>query len=128
VEAGRGHESILVVEDERALRTLVTTTLSELGYDVIATSDGEEAVRAYERRSSDIALVVLDVVLPRLDARQVYDRMRAIRPDVKVLFTTGYAPESTRLGELLEGARIPLLDKPFTPSTLAARVRRAIDG
>ena len=126
--SGRGHESILVAEDEPALRSLVTTTLSELGYEVIATADGEEAVREYARRSSDIALVILDVVLPRLDARQVYERMRAIRADVKVLFTTGYAPESTRLGELLDDARIPLLEKPFTPSTLAARVRTAIDG
>jgi PAS domain S-box-containing protein len=124
----RGHESILLAEDEPALRSLVTTTLNELGYRVIATGDGEEAVREYERQSGDIDLVVLDVVLPRLDARQAYERMRVIRPDVKVLFTTGYAPESTRMGELLEGARIPLLEKPFTPAALAARVRSAIDG
>jgi PAS domain S-box-containing protein len=127
-EGAKGRELVLVAEDEPALRLLVTTTLSELGYGVIATCDGEEAVREYGSRSSEIALVVLDVVLPRLDARQVYERMHAVRPDVKVLFTTGYAPESTRLGELLESARIPLLEKPFTPSLLAARVRAAIDG
>jgi hypothetical protein len=53
--------------------------------------------------------------------------MKVIRPDVKVLFTTGYAPKSTRLDALLEGARIPLLEKPFLPSVLAERVRYATD-
>jgi two-component system cell cycle sensor histidine kinase/response regulator CckA len=127
-KGARGRERILVAEDEPALRRLVTTALTDLGYSVITTADGEEAVREYGRWSSEIALVVLDVVLPRLEARQVYERMRAIRPDVKVLFTTGYAPESARLRDLLEGGRIPLLEKPFTPSMLAARVRAAIDG
>ena len=100
----RGHETILLAEDEPALRSLVTTTLSELGYRVISTSDGEEAVREYTRRAKEIALVVMDVVMPRLDAREAYLRMRVIRPDVKVLFATGYAPESTRLAELLQAS------------------------
>jgi PAS domain S-box-containing protein len=127
-EGSRGHELVLVAEDEPSLRSLVTTTLRDLGYSVIETGDGEEAVREFELRPADVALVVLDVVLPRLDARQAYEKMRVIRPDVKVLFMTGYAPESTRLGALLEGARIPLLEKPFMPSKLAERVRSAIDG
>jgi two-component system, cell cycle sensor histidine kinase and response regulator CckA len=123
----RGHESILIAEDETSLRVLLTTTLSELGYAVVAARDGEEAVRAYEARCRDLALVVLDVVMPRLDARGAYEKMRAIRPDVKVLFMTGYAPESTRLAELLAGGRTKVLEKPFTPQVLAAAVRRAID-
>jgi PAS domain S-box-containing protein len=127
-EGARGDELILLAEDEPSLRLLVTTTLQNLGYRVIATGDGEEAVREFGLRSADIALAVLDVVLPRLDARQAYEQMRIIRPDVKVLFMTGYAPESTRMGALLKGAKIPLLEKPFLPSALAERVRGAIDG
>jgi PAS domain S-box-containing protein len=123
----RGNETILLAEDEPALRTLAATTLSALGYRVITASDGEDAVREYERRAPEIALVVLDVVMPRMGALEAYDRIRHIRPDVRVLFTTGYAPESTRLGELLEGERIQILEKPFTPHELAARVRSAID-
>ena len=124
----RGDEAILVAEDEPSLRALVSTTLSELGYRVIATGDGEEAVREYRRCSRDIALVVLDVVMPRLDAREAYEQMRAVRSDVKVLFTTGYAPQSTRLVELLDNQHMLLLEKPFTPQALAAKVRSAIDG
>jgi two-component system, cell cycle sensor histidine kinase and response regulator CckA len=123
----RGSELILIAEDEPSLRSVVSATLRDLGYRVVEAADGEEAVRLYERRASEVALVVLDVVLPRLDGREVYERMRALRPDVKVLLTTGYAPESTRLGALIAEGRVPLLEKPFMPAELAARVRRTID-
>jgi PAS domain S-box-containing protein len=126
----RGKETILLAEDESSLRTLVAQMLSELGYRVIATGDGEEAVRVYAERANEIALVVMDVVMPRLGARDAYERMRAVRPGVKVLFTTGYAPQATRLGELLDGSGTPLavLEKPFTAQALATMVRSAIDG
>jgi signal transduction histidine kinase len=126
--AFRGQELVLVAEDEPALRALVTMTLTELGYRVVAARDGEEAVHAFEQRRGDFSLVVLDVVMPRLDAREAFERIRALRPDVRVLFTTGYAPASTRLAQLLESGQVPVLEKPFTPLALAAKVRRAIDG
>jgi PAS domain S-box-containing protein len=123
----RGTEVILVAEDEPSLRALVTITLTDLGYHVIATRDGAEAVREFESHAADIALVVLDVVMPRLDAREAYERIRVIRPDVRVLFTTGYAPASTRLAELLQSGAVPVLEKPFTPVALATKVRSALD-
>jgi len=123
----RGTEVVLVAEDEPSLRALVTITLTDLGYHVIATRDGAEAVREFETHAADIALVVLDVVMPRLDAREAYERIRVIRPDVRVLFTTGYAPASTRLAQLLESGTVPVLEKPFTPVALATKVRSAID-
>jgi PAS domain S-box-containing protein len=123
----RGAGTILLAEDEPSLRALVSTTLTELGYRVIATADGEEAVREYERLGSEIALVLLDVVMPRLDARAAYERIAAIRPDVPVLFMTGYAPESTRLAELIDRGKLPVIEKPFTPTALAAKVRSILD-
>ena len=66
-------------------------------------------------------------LLDQMAALGAYERMRAVRPDVKVLFTTGYAPASTRLSELLVTDDAPILEKPFTPLALAASVRRAID-
>ncbi len=122
-----GHETILLAEDEPALRALAATTLTELGYQVVATRDGEEAVREFERRDGQFALVVLDVVMPRLGAREAYDRMRRLAPSVRVLFTTGYAPASTRIGEIVADDAVPLLEKPFTPEALGAAVRDAID-
>jgi PAS domain S-box-containing protein len=123
----RGTETILLAEDEPSLRALAAKTLTELGYSVIVTADGEEAVREYELHARDIALVVLDVIMPRMGAREAYDRIRRIRSDAKVLFTTGYAPEATRLSELIEGGLTQVLEKPFTPGELAACVRSAID-
>ena len=90
-------------------------------------SDGEQAVTAYERHAPEVALVLLDIVMPGLDARTTYDRLRAVRSDVRVLFTTGYAPSSTRLAELLQSGGVPVLEKPFTPQALAAKVRATID-
>jgi CheY-like chemotaxis protein len=123
----RGDETILLAEDEPSLRALVEVTLTDLGYRVITARDGEEAVREFERHAPEIDLAVLDVVMPRLDAREVYGQIRHMRPDVKVLFTTGYAPASTRLAELLESGTVPLLEKPFTTLAFAASVRKAID-
>jgi PAS domain S-box-containing protein len=123
----RGNETILLAEDEPAIRSLVSLMLTELGYRVIATSDGEEAVREYRQHAAEIALVVLDVVMPRMGAPEAYERMREVRPDVKVLFTTGYAPESTQLAELFERTQVPVIEKPFAARTLAERVRSAID-
>ncbi|MGZ3450365.1 MAG: PAS domain-containing hybrid sensor histidine kinase/response regulator [Polyangiales bacterium] len=123
----RGRETILVAEDAAPLRALLTSTLSELGYRVIATANGEEAVHAFEEQAHDISLVVLDVVMPKLGALEAYDRMRAIQPDVKALFTTGYAPEATRLADLMNGTSVHVLEKPFSAATLGVWVRRAID-
>jgi PAS domain S-box-containing protein len=122
-----GHEMVLVAEDEPSLRALVATTLTELGYRVTTTADGEEAVREYERRQGEFALVILDVVMPKVGAREAYDRMRAVNRTVNVLFTTGYAPGSTRLGELIRSGAVPLLEKPFTLAELGAAVRGALD-
>ena len=123
----RGTETILLAEDEPPLRALVSTTLTELGYQVVATADGVEAVEQYTRLGSKIALVLLDVVMPRLDARAAYERIAALRPDVRVLFMTGYAPESTRLAELIDDGGLPVIEKPFTPEALAAKVRSVLD-
>ena len=122
-----GHEVVLVAEDEPSLRSLVTMTLTELGYRVITARDGEEAVKRFQENAKDVALVLLDVVMPGIDARQAYEALLAVRPDVKVLFTTGYAPASTRLAQLLQSGRVPVIEKPFTPQALAAKVRSAID-
>jgi two-component system, cell cycle sensor histidine kinase and response regulator CckA len=120
-------EWVLLAEDEPSLRRLMTLTLTDLGYRVITTNDGDQAVEEFTKRSGEVSLVLLDVVMPRLGAREAYEKMSAIRPDVPVLFMTGYAPESTRLRELLVRDNLALLEKPFTMAALAEKVRRAID-
>jgi two-component system NtrC family sensor kinase len=123
----RGEELILLAEDEPSLRSVVAATLADLGYRVIAAKNGEEAMRTFELHAQEVAVAVLDVVMPGMGGREVYDRMRAVRPEMKVLFMTGYAPSSMRLGELVASDRVEVIEKPFTPLALVAGVRRAID-
>ncbi|MBK7585110.1 MAG: PAS domain S-box protein [Myxococcales bacterium] len=125
--ASRGTERLLVAEDEPLLRLSAERSLSRLGYRVISTGDGEEAVDAFERTPDDFDLVVLDVVMPRLGGREALDRMRSRRPNLKVLFVTGYAPESTGISEALTDPELDLLRKPFTSSELAERVRAVLE-
>ena len=125
--APRGSERLLVAEDEPLLRQLTERSLSRLGYSVVTTADGEEALTEFEREPEGFDLVVLDMVMPRLGGREAFDRMRARRPDLKVLFVTGYAPESTGMAELLGGPDLGLLMKPFTSMELAERVREVLE-
>ena len=85
-----GNETILVAEDEASLRDLASTVLERLGYTVILAEDGLEAVNLFKAYQSRIDLVILDLVMPRFSGRDALDRMRAIRPDLRALFVTGY--------------------------------------
>ena len=117
-----GTETILVVEDESQVRTLIRRSLAARGYRVIDAADGEEALRIAERRAAPIHLLVTDVVMPGLSGRDVAVRLRTPHPETRVLFLSGYTDDAVvQRGVLEEGASF--LQKPFTPETLAARVR-----
>jgi PAS domain S-box-containing protein len=126
-EARGGRETLLVAEDEPALRKLLGATLGELGYEVLAAADGEEAARILESRKDSIALAILDVVMPRLGGVQAYERMRALVPKLKVIFTTGYAPEHAQVSSIVRRRGHAVLAKPFTLEELARKVRETLD-
>jgi PAS domain S-box-containing protein len=121
-----GTETILVAEDHDGVREMARLTLESLGYKVILAEDGEKAVAAFEEHRDRIALAVLDVVMPKLGGQEVYARMRAVKPDVAVLFTTGYSNESAALRALAKKG-ISVLQKPYVPSLLARKVREVLD-
>lgn len=121
-----GKETILIVEDHDGLREVATTTLEALGYCVRAARDGEEAVREFQARRNEIALVLLDVVLPKLSGLQVYDCINGERPDIPVLFVTGYSADNEMLHSI-QRRNLPLLLKPYGPRDLAQKVRDALD-
>jgi CheY-like chemotaxis protein len=120
-----GSETILLAEDEDAIRTLAERSLRGYGYEILAARDGEEAVALCEAHP-EIAIAVLDVVMPRMGGKDALDAMRRIRPDLKALFTSGYSTD--RIHEsfvLLPG--IEFLPKPYGPAALARRVREVLD-
>jgi polar amino acid transport system substrate-binding protein len=113
----RGSGTILLAEDDETLRELASSVLRESGYAVIEAADGEEAVRKFVARKEEIGLVILDVIMPKKSGKQAYDEIRAMRPAVRALFVSGYAPDIVREKGLLEGGAEILL-KPFLPSEL----------
>ncbi len=120
-------ETILVCEDDEDVRAFSAQALRELGYRVVEAVDGAAALRLLEADDGQIDLLFTDVVLPGgLDGRAVAERARQLRPDLKVLFTTGYARNAiVHQGRLDPG--VELLSKPFAYADLAARVRDLLD-
>ena len=118
----RGHELVLVAEDERPLRNLLLLSLEELGYEVLTAADGEEATRVFEANRSRIDLVILDVVMPRLGGPEALARMRVIEPSLRAILTTGHAPDTAFLSELAEAGALTILPKPFALDELGRKV------
>jgi PAS domain S-box-containing protein len=123
----RGAGTILVAEDEPGVRSMVERLLLRSGYQVVLACDGEDALRVFEKRRDEIDLLLLDVVMPRATGFEVYRRVSAERPDIPVIFCSGYNEElSTRKVGLPGHAR--LLPKPYALDDLLAAIREAIDG
>jgi len=125
-QAPTGNETILLAEDDAAVRELSASVLGASGYTVLTAADGEEALRVWERHAREVDLLVLDVVMPRMGGRAVLQHVRSQSPHMPVLFVSGYSPASIHSGFVLdEGLR--LLNKPFHPADLLRRVREALD-
>ena len=94
---------------------------------MVAAEGGEQALREFEARRGEIALVVLDAVMPKLSGPETYRRMKALDPHVRVMFVSGYAPDSMGLADLVRQDGIPFLAKPFSPRVLAFKIREVLD-
>ena len=122
----RGSETILLVEDEEAVRDLALEVLRGNGYTVLSARHGAEALLTSEQHAGTIDLLLTDVVMPGMSGGDLAGRLTALRPGMRVLFTSGYAGD--RLGQRrYAGDPSDLLQKPFTPEGLLQRVRRVFD-
>ncbi len=121
-----GHEAILLVEDEASLRQLAARALRARGFTVRLAADGAEALKVLEAHPEPLDLLVTDVVMPNMDGRELADRLRARMPGLKVLFLSGYMDDALLRRGVFE-ANETLLQKPFTPSSLAQRVCEVLD-
>ncbi|MBU3937485.1 MAG: PAS domain S-box protein, partial [Proteobacteria bacterium] len=121
-----GTETILIAEDDESLRTLAVTALTRFGYTVIEAVDGEEAVQKFKKNQTAIKLLLFDIVMPKMNGQEAYEAIRNIRPDIKAIFMSGYAPEMIREKAALESTA-PLLAKPLSPTELLKKVRDILD-
>jgi CheY-like chemotaxis protein len=124
--ASTGRETVVLVEDEEAVRRLAREILTQQGYTVLEAKDGPDALRLCQQYAGPIDLLVTDVVMPQMSGLRLADRLRAIRPQTKTLFISGYLDETLReYGASAD--QIHLLKKPFAAATLARTVRDVLD-
>jgi CheY-like chemotaxis protein len=125
--AARGTETVLVAEDDQAMRNLFRELLQDHGYSVILAADGEEAVEKFRAAAGRIQLLVLDVVMPKKNGKEVFDEIHRVRPGIKALFTSGYTADILdRKGIQQEG--LNFLSKPVPPSEFLKKIRDVLDG
>lgn len=121
-----GTETILLAEDNEDVRVLSKKLLEEYGYQVIDAIDGEDAVNKFNENKDTISLIIIDVIMPKKSGKEAIDEIKRIKPDVKVLFTSGYTSDIiSRKGILEEG--MDFISKPVTPCKLLAKIRELLD-
>jgi DNA-binding NtrC family response regulator len=125
-QAKRGTETILLVEDDEAVRELTETVLTSYGYKLLVAQDAEHAQRLSEIPGIDIQLVLTDVVMPLLSGRELVLRLTRKYPHLRVLYMSGYTDNVIASGGVLEPG-LAFLQKPFTPAALARKVREVLD-
>lgn len=120
-----GQGTILLVEDDPLVMKVATLALRGRGYEVIAVASGEEALKVV-RRDPRVHLVITDLVMPKMSGRELAAAIRALRPELRVLYISGYSEAAgIEAGVLEEGAHF--LEKPFTPAALTAKVRELLE-
>lgn len=121
-----GCETILVAEDDNSLRELARQTLERAGYRVILANDGMEAVARFQENPSGIHLLLLDVVMPKMGGREAMDRIHAIRPEVPVIFASGYSENAIHVNFVIKEG-LHLIRKPYNTRELLQSIRTVLD-
>jgi len=122
----RGVETVLLVEDEAGVRVLVREILRQNGYTVLEATDVDHALRICQEYPEPIHLLLTDVVMPIMSGRELAERAAAIRPELKVLYMSGYT-DTIVVHHGVTSRDTQFLQKPFSPKTLARKVREALD-
>jgi PAS domain S-box-containing protein len=121
-----GTETILVAEDDEAIRGLAKDMLEEFGYTVILAEDGEDAVNKFRDRSDTIQLLLLDMIMPKKNGKEVYEEIKGMKPDIKAIFLSGYTADLIQKRGVLEEG-LNFIVKPFAINALLDEVRLVLD-
>jgi PAS domain S-box-containing protein len=121
-----GSETVLVAEDDATIRELAGSILRNFGYNVILAHDGEDAVEKFKADKENIAVIVMDMIMPRKSGKEAYEEIRKIRPEVKILFMSGYSPDLLLDRGIFDSGDVVLI-KPIHPLDLVRKVRAVLD-
>lgn len=120
-----GTETILVADDDEMLRKLASTVLGEFGYTVIVAEDGDDAIEKFKANKEVIRLIILDMLMPGKNGKEVYDAIKTLKPDIQALFASGYTADIIKDGIL--DPQIDFLMKPVSPIALLKKIREILD-
>jgi polar amino acid transport system substrate-binding protein len=121
-----GSETVLVAEDDATIRELAGSILREFGYDVILARDGEDAIERFKADSDKIAIIVMDMIMPRKSGKEAYEEIRKVRADIKILFMSGYSQDLLHDRGIFDSSEEVLI-KPIHPLDLVRKVRSVLD-
>jgi len=122
----KGTETVLLLDDEEVVVDVGNEMLRKLGYDVLTARSGKEAIETFRAKRDEIDLVILDMVMPDMNGGDVYDNIKRIKPEAKVLLSSGYSIEG-QAAEILERGCDGFIQKPFNLSTLSTRIREILE-
>lgn len=122
----RGDETILVVEDEKEIRKSLKIILEDIGYNVIVAVDGIEAIEKFKKNMGKINLIILDIIIPKLNGKDVYEKIKYIAPDLKFIFMSGYTAESIKNKDI-SNKDLNFISKPILPDKLLNKIREVLD-
>ncbi len=121
-----GTETILLAEDDKMVRTMCADMLEKAGYTVLTAWDGKEALRVYQEHADEIDMAILDVVMPNLGGKAVFDQIRKTRPEMRFIFASGYSMNAIHTNFVLEEG-LSLISKPYQRGQLLRKVRNVLD-
>ena len=121
-----GTETILLAEDDEHVRTMIRSVLTDFGYTIIEAVNGADAVNKFAEQNETIDLILIDLIMPKMNGKEALDEIRKIRPGIKAIFSSGYAPETIQQkASLADG--VHLIAKPASPTELLKKVRQVLD-
>jgi PAS domain S-box-containing protein len=122
----QGNERILLVEDDKSVRLLAATILSNLGYKIYESSNGKEALTMISNKNTPIDLIITDMIMPEMNGYELAEKLKVIKPDIRIIFTSGYTEDHIASNGIVDES-IYFLPKPYSPKTMAKKVRAVLD-
>jgi len=122
----KGHETLLLVDDEDIIADVGQEMLTAMGYKVLLARSGQEAIETYQKNRDKVDLVILDMIMPDMGGGKVYDTLKEINPDIMVLLSSGYSING-QATEILERGCDGFIQKPFSMSQLSQAIRKVLD-
>ena len=118
-------KTILLIDDEEIVRDVGSQMLEAFGYNIYEAGNGKQAIKIFQDKHDEIQLVILDMIMPEMGGKEVFEKIKKIKPDIKVLLSTGYNADS-QAAEIMDKGCNGFIQKPFNMKELASKIKEVI--